>query len=149
MRPLDPKLRVTVGATLAAAFVLHWLSFADSPGPTIDTRGWTLTEFVEHLDQHGVQLHVVPGTSRGNRCDDVFLTVDPGATWLTLQHKRRLVECIEEWEGSVRVWYALQDSEEFVDEWGPYGCRIGRFFLFGDEQVLRRIQEVCRCSSGR
>jgi hypothetical protein len=145
MRFLNPKCGLALGATVVAALLLSWVPFQSQPGQTIDTRGWTLTNFVEHLRQHGVQLHVVPGTSDGSCGNNLYLTENPHATWLTMQGKHRVLERIQEWHGTVVVWYAHPDiEEESVAEWGPHRCRIGRFVLFGDEAVLLRILEVCR-----
>jgi hypothetical protein len=145
MRFLNAKCVLALGATLVAALLLPRSPDQSPRGrPPLDTRGWTLTDFVGHLRQRGVDLRVVPGTSDGSHHTHVYLTEDPGATWATVQLKRQVVECIHEWRGTVRVWHVVPGLEESVAEWGPYGCRIGRFLLFGDEAILRRILDACR-----
>jgi hypothetical protein len=144
MRCPNPKYVLALGATLVAALLLSRLPCQSPAGEPIDTRGWTLTDFAEHLRRHGAQLHMVPGMRDGSCGNDLYLTEDPDVTWLTIQPKPRIVERINEWRGTVRVWYVEPHLEEPVDEWGLYGCRIGQFLLFGDERIIRRIQDVCR-----
>ena len=114
----------------------------------LDNRGWQMTDFLEHLQKRGVQLHVVPTTEHGRLSESVYLTEDPDATWASVQCKCRakLVERIHEWRGTVWVGraYSWFDVEAELARWGEYGCRIGDFLLFGDEWLLRRIQEACR-----
>jgi hypothetical protein len=105
-----------------------------------------MTDFLEHLQERGVQLHLVPATERGRLSEGVYLTEDPDATRASLDCKLKAVERIHEWRGTVWVGRASSwfDVEELLAEWGEYGCRIGDFILFGDELLLRRIQEACR-----
>ena len=144
MRVLNSNPVLALGAILVLALLLPWLPLQPRPGQAFDTRGWTPTDFVEHLRQHGVKLHVIPGTSSGSISYDLFLTEDPTASWFAMQRKLRVLEHIQEWRGTVRVWCVHPDCGELVAEWGPYGCRIGHFYLFGDEAILQRIQNVCR-----
>lgn len=140
MRHLNSKVLSALGVTTVAALVL---SSPPSPARPIDTRGWTLIDFVGHLRQRGVRLHVVPGSEGGSCANAAYLTENPDATWAAMQLKPLAVEHIRVWHGTVRVWFAHPHLEEPVDEWGPSGCRIGRFTLFGDEAILRRIHEAC------
>jgi len=148
---LNPRCGVALCWSLLALLLLAHLLLRSRSGGPLDTRGWKLTDFVEHLQKRGVRLHAVPGTRHGGPCGYVYLTEDPDAGWDSLAGKMRIVERIHEWQGTVWVggpgWYV--DVEEEVARWGPHGCRIGDFFLFGDERLLRRIQEACRGRVGR
>ena len=148
MRFLNLRIALALGA-IFMALLLPRLPLPSPPGRPIDTRSWTLSDFAEHLRRCGLQLHVVPGMGDGSHGNGVYLTEDPDATWHTMQRKPRVVERIREWRGTVLVWYVLAGSEEPVAEWGPYSCRIGRFLLFGDETILRRIEDACRSEDGR
>ena len=55
-------------------------------------------------------------------------------------------EYIDQWRGTVWVEYVAFEphAEAALAEWGRYGGRIGNFLLFGDDRLLRRIQEACR-----
>lgn len=143
MRFEAPRFRLALLAALVATVALHRSPPRPRSGRPIDTRGWALSDFVAHLRQHGVHLRVVPGPDDGRPQAEIYLTEDPDATWQTMQQKRCFVERVREWRGTVRVWYAWPDLDQPGDEWGPFGWRVGRFLLFGDERVLRRIQEVC------
>ena len=112
----------------------------------LDNRGWQMTDFLEHLQKRGVQLHVVPTTEHGRLSESVYLTEDPDATRASLDCKLKAVERIHEWRGTVWVGRASSwfDAEAALARWGEYGSRIGDFLLFGDERLLRRIQETCR-----
>jgi hypothetical protein len=115
-------------------------------GNRLDTRGWQMADFLEHLQKRGVQLHVVPATEHGGWSGGAYLTEDPDATWASLQCRIKAVERIHQWHGTVWVGraYSWFDAEAALARWGEYGCRIGDFLLFGDERLLRRIQEACR-----
>ena len=112
----------------------------------LDTRGWQMTDFLEHLQKRGVRLHVVPATEQGRLSEGVYLTEDPDATRACLERRMKVVERIHEWRGTVWVGRASSwfDAEAALARWGEYGSRIGDFLLFGDERLLRRIQETCR-----
>jgi hypothetical protein len=111
------------------------------------TEASNRSEFVEHLRQRGVKLYVVSGARhRRGPNDHVYLTEDPTATWDALASQARLVERLHQWRGTVCVEYprtGLTD-EVAVDHWGVNGCRIGTFVLFGDDRILRRIEDACR-----
>jgi hypothetical protein len=112
----------------------------------LDTQGWQMTDFLEHLQKHGVQLHVVPAAEDGALSSGVYLTEEPDATRASMECKPKAVECIHQWRGTVWVgrahlWF---NAEDHITQWHEYGCRIGDFILFGDELLLRRIQEACR-----
>jgi hypothetical protein len=112
----------------------------------LDTQGGQMTDFLEHLQERGVHLHVVPAAEDRRLSKGVYLTEDPDATRASMECKMKAVECIHQWRGTVWVgragtWF---DVVEALAEWGEYGCRIGDFMLFGDKLLLRRIQEACR-----
>jgi len=58
----------------------------------------------------------------------------------------RIVERIHQWRGTVWVGrtYPWIDVPQELYHSGKNGCRIGDFILFGDERLLKRIEEVCR-----
>jgi hypothetical protein len=106
----------------------------------------TLTDLVERLQARGVQLRVVWGARGSGVFDHLYLTEDPSATLLSLRTKPRIVECIGQWHGTVWVGQAMptEDVDNFLDQVGPHACRAGDLVLFGDERLLRRIQECVR-----
>src|SRR5262249_15132419 len=69
----------------------------------LDTRDWTLTDFIQRLHKSGLQLQVVPAVRHGalSEGEGVYLTEDAAATWDAMQHKRRVVEYIHQWHGTV------------------------------------------------
>src|SRR5262245_23783016 len=141
-------------ALVALGLLLLALSWAIlRPALRREVAPWNggLAEFIAHLQAQGVPVRVVSRGQGGAVAAVTYLTENPEETWASFQLKRRLPECIGEWRGSVCVERVGPDIE--VDEdlalWGEYGCRIGDFFLFGDEGLLGRIQEACRAPSGR
>jgi hypothetical protein len=139
---------VTLGYGLVAVLVAHTLL---RPQTAPDTRGWKLADFVEHLQARGLRLRVIWGARGTGRYDRAYLTEDPDATRASLEGKPRVVERVHQWRGTVSVGYELfgSDREEDLAAWGPNGCRIGRFLLFGDDRLLRRIQDACREQGSR
>ncbi len=117
----------------------------------LDTRGWKVTDFLEHLQRSGVQLHVVPADKHGVLSGGAYLTEDPDPTWAAMQRRMRVVEDIHHWHGTVWVGRAndCTDAELFLAQSGEFGCQIGDFLFFGDTRVLRRIQEACGELNGR
>ena len=129
-------------AVLPAALLLARLVPETPP----NTEGQTLADFAEHVRQRGIQLHVVPAQRQGGPNYRGYLTEDPDATWLSMQKKVRAVERIHQWRGTVWVEHVHFEvrAEMMLADWGPHGCRVGDFLLFGDDRLLRRIQEACR-----
>jgi hypothetical protein len=118
-----------------------------SPEPPPHTEAANLSEFVEHLRQRGVQLYVVAGARQGGGPDyHLYLTEDPAVTWASLASKVRLVERLHQWRGTVCVECPLPGltADDALADWGVNGCRIGTFVLFGDDRILRRIEDACR-----
>jgi hypothetical protein len=94
-----------------------------------------------------VRLYAVAGARQGGGPDHhVYPTEDPAATWDGLASQARLVERRPQWRGTVCVESPLTGltEEVAVDHWGANGCRVGPFVLFGDERILRRIEQACR-----
>jgi hypothetical protein len=138
--------RAALGGGLLAALLAAALLFRSRSETSLNTNDMTLTDFAAHLRQRGVPLHVVPGARHGGPHHHGYLTEDPDATWAAMQHKFRIVECLHQWRGTVWVGDARlePDAEGALAQWGEHGCRIGTFYLFGDDRVLRRIQAACR-----
>jgi hypothetical protein len=112
----------------------------------LDTRDWQMTDFLEHLQKRGLHFHVVPEVEHGSVSQGVYLTEDPGATWASMQCKAKIDAYIHEWRGTVWVGRpsCWKDREGLLVQWGECACQIGNFILFGDKELLRRIQEACR-----
>src|SRR5262245_55805523 len=146
---LNPKRGLALCGGLLTVLLLARLLVHVRSEKGLDTRGGTLADFVEWLQERGVRLHVVWGARNTGAFEHVYLTEDPAATWVSLETRPRIVECIHRWRGT--VWVGRPLPAEEVANWlaqaGPYGCRIGNFVLFGDERILGRIQEVCRSQS--
>ena len=115
----------------------------------IEMRDWTLPQFVDHLNAHGLTLYVVPTHKSGTWSNSVFLTLDPQATWLSLQHNSRSVERIDEWQGVVLVekMSSKPGPKWDVSQWGEHGLQIDRFVLFGDADLIRQIGQSALISS--
>ena len=138
-------LKVVFGAVLgcAASAALFFSEPASQPATYLDTAGWTIAEFVDHLKRNSLQFRVVPVAQDGPLCHGVFLTENDDWDWESLQGRLATVEFIHEWHGTVRV--LLRDPLTFdVDDpaaqQGNYNCWIGCFLLVGDAGLLRRIQ---------
>ena len=141
---LNTSLSLCCALLVVLVLVCHLCRFRSDN--RLDTRGWQMTDFLEHLQKRGVRLHVVPATEQGRLSEGVYLTEDPDATRACLERRMKVVERIHEWRGTVWVrradtWF---NADELIAEWGEYGCRIGDFILFGDKLLLRSIQEACR-----
>jgi hypothetical protein len=132
---------------LALLVVLFWSAMRREVAP------WngSLAEFIAHLQAQGVPARVVSSRQDGLMHAVAYLTENPEETWDSFQSKRRLVECIGEWRGSdcVERVGSYVNVDDDVASWGKYGCRIGDFILFGDEDLLRRILVACQEPSGR
>ena len=113
------------------------------PGP-IDTRGWGVAKFIDHLRATGLRVHVVPSRADGHWGSTVYLSEDPEATWHSFQHKSRNVESIGQWRGAVWVEHLRPegDTDWDVSPWGSNGCQIDRFVVFGDARLVARVQEA-------
>ncbi len=122
----------------------------------IDTSGWGLREFVDHLNTHELPLHVVPSRADGKWTDNLYLTTDPKATWSSIQLKNQTAARIDHWWGV--VWLhrigPSTDPESQLQQWDGRGRRIDGFLLFGDPTLLDRIEKTFprrrgQSSSGR
>jgi hypothetical protein len=134
--------RALSSGLLAASLSVAGLWVFSSPG-RVETRGWNLTDFVNHLHQRGLRLKAVPSRQDGQGCDNLYLTQDPDLTWQSFQLKPRTVDHLEQWRGSVWVWhFPPGDTNWLLYDWQEHGCRIGDFLLFGDDQLIRRIQQA-------
>ena len=92
------------------------------------------------MKAHGISVRVVEG--QGERpFSQVILTEDPDLTWETARLKVKYVESIHQWRGTVAVWKSHPEIEMDgqLAMWGPHGCQIGDFLLFGDRRLLQRI----------
>jgi hypothetical protein len=143
----NPHRPAALGCGLLAVLLAPLLSRALSERPP-HTGAADLAEFAEQLRQRGVELHAIPAgrDQQAGPGYHVYLTEDPAATWLSMQAKARSVECLHEWRGTVCVEHPVPGVtvEEGQADWGGSGRRIGKFLLFGDERLLRRIEQACR-----
>jgi hypothetical protein len=110
----------------------------------LDTRGWDLPELVEHLQDRGLPLRVVPSRENGQWGDNVYLTEDPAATWETFQLKNQTAQRIGQWRRSVWVHRIgpSTDVEWRLLQWEGCGCRVAGFLVFGDPGLIERIKEA-------
>src|SRR5262249_50546344 len=100
---LHPRCGAALCWSLLAMLLLAHLLLRSRSERPLDTRGWQLTDFLEHLQRRGVRLHAVPGARDGGPCGYVYLTEDPDAGWSSMAGKMRVVERIHEWQGTVWV----------------------------------------------
>ncbi len=110
----------------------------------IEMRGWSLPQFVAHLESRNLPLSVVPTHKSGTWSNSIFLTNRKDATWQSLQAMNRTVDNIDDWRGIVLV-ERLSDKpgpQWNVAEWGKHGMQIDRFVLFGDADLLKQISDT-------
>jgi hypothetical protein len=141
---LKPKAGLVLRLGLLATLPLAVVLFRFLSPIALDTQGWSVADFVEHLDERGVNLRVIPGDGP---CNHAYLTEDPALTWEAMQEKMTDPQYIAQWRGTVWVTYDFLGSygDNHLSQWGKNSCQIGNFVLFGDERLLRRIEEAC-CS---
>jgi hypothetical protein len=134
--------------TLLVVTVLAHQLYQSQSDRRLDTRGKSLPDVILHLQECGMRLTVVPTAKHGtlSESEGVYLTQDASATWAAMQQKKRVVECIHEWRGTVWLGrdHSYLDAESELTQWGEHGCRIGDFLLFGDKRLLDRIRAACR-----
>lgn len=155
-KPVKRRVFVFAFLALVAVSLLTTKAFCRCR-KSLDTRGWYLRDFVAHLHDQGVQVRVVASRADGQWTDNIYLTIDPEATWHSLQGKNLNVERIRQWQGTVWVHRIGPDTdvEGRLLEWQGHGCRVGSFLVFGDAVLIERIQnaipssESARASGGR
>jgi hypothetical protein len=134
-------LPLSLIAVVASIVAVETLACCRKP---VDTRGWKLTQFVDHLRVEGFTARVVSSRGDGGEADNLYLTEDAGATWSAFQLKNRNVEHAAQWRGS--VWVGRIDAAEEVEwelaQWGEHGYRIDRFLVFGDARLVERIRRA-------
>jgi hypothetical protein len=138
---------VNVRVVLIAFFALVSLTLVATKAlcrcrHSLDTRGWGLSDFVDHLQDRGVRLHIVPSRADGRWADNIYLTTDPEATWESFQLKNLNVERIDQWRGAVLLHQIgpETDVEGLLEQWHGHGCRIAGFLMFGDVALIERIR---------
>jgi hypothetical protein len=133
--------RILVSWGCLAAAVVLFSQPCSSGQRLIKTTGWSLTQFVDHLDSRGLGLHVVPTHKSGNWSNSIYLAADPEASWPELQKKSRSLERIEQWHGVVLLERLTNGPgpKWDVEQWGENGLQIDRFVLFGDAELIRKI----------
>lgn len=140
------KLRVVLLSLFVLATGTVLASKALSHNRVDNPANWELPEFVDHLTLKGIHVRVVPSRADGLWVDNVYLTLDPSANWLSFQTKNQNPECIHQWRDG--VWLRQIGPETEVDlwlhRWQGYGVRIHRFLVFGDPTLVQRIQNACQ-----
>ena len=136
MKLPPPRTALVVLGLLLLAFC--WAFFLHATRREVAPWNGGLAQFVAHLQARGVPVRVVFGRQNGALHPVAYLTENPDETWASFQFKQRLPECIGEWRGSVCVEYVAPhtDVDDELESWGKYGCQIGDFILFGDEDLL-------------
>ena len=138
-----PALTLSLLALLSAPFVAKAICRCSCCSRPVDTSGWKLRDFVDHLDDRGLRLRVVPSRADGLWADNVYLTSNPDATWQDFQLKNQSPERLNQWWGAVwlhRIGPAT-DVEARLHAWQGSGSRIDDFLLFGDPKLIKRIEE--------
>src|SRR4051794_23811643 len=122
--------------------------FMGSSKPTVNTPGWRLVQLADRLQAQGLELRVIASRRDGLLGNNAYLTENPDETWLSFQLKVKSQDRIASWRGS--VWVVWNDRYEqaliqvVVPSSGRYGRQIGEFFVFGDDQLIERIQRALR-----
>jgi hypothetical protein len=114
----------------------------------IDARGWTLSQFVEHVQASGLELTVVP-TYRGGRWGNrLFLCENPNTAWVTCQARCRSKERLLDWLGVILIECAGPDCPDEPDGEQEYFAQIDSFHIFGDPRLVEGIRKAFRrCDS--
>ena len=110
----------------------------------IETQSWTLTPIRRSSAiAQELSLYVVPTHKSGNWSNSIYLTTDPNATWQDLQQLSRNVEKIEQWQGTVLIERITNKPgpQWDISQWGNHGSQIDRFVIFGDTDLIVRINQ--------
>jgi hypothetical protein len=108
------------------------------------TADWDAPKLLARLESQGLSLYVLynlPDDAEGG----CYLSTHPitreEASMLTLNPV-----CVEKWRGVVSLFLQKRDIllllDEEIESWGECGLRLGRWVLFGDPELLKKIVEM-------
>jgi len=111
----------------------------------------TLTELTALLSQDTPSLYVVPMSERDLEFG-IYICTSPQSRGQLMQNLPRNPKFGSRWQGIVYCERIGEKSmcslEEELPSWGEYGMRIGRFYFFGDPDLLQRIHTAMDTFSG-
>jgi hypothetical protein len=141
-----------VGRSCRAAAWLPWLVFVPAAAAAVvagncpcRTLPQSPTQLVARLEKAGVKFHVVPVSANSEDLDNgLYLCVrECSAAELVLP---RAGSCGEQWAGVVHI-QRLPDEEltaYWLADWGRFGAAVGGLAVFGDPELIGRIQKALR-----
>jgi hypothetical protein len=102
----------------------------------------SVAEALARLQEGGVNYHVV-SVMQQNRVPDcgVYLCERP-QSWESLNRLPRGGAAGSRWQGVVHLERCPNEETAgfCLQEWGPYGARVGGLFFFGDPAMVGRIR---------
>jgi hypothetical protein len=137
-----PPLWIVAGVLLLLVLAAVPLT-CPRPGRPADPPR-TLTELARWLSQDAPDLVVVPASRTGDPETGVYICNHP-QSWDELVVRPRNPRAFGRWRGVVfceRVGEKTVILEESAGAWGEHGRRLGPLLLFGDPELLRRIDQV-------
>jgi hypothetical protein len=139
-----------VALALCFAGVYLWCrgrpNLAATAAPAEVPADWDMADLLRRLGP--LDLQVLPTNCRGPLEDGVYLTV-AGKGWEDVSRLSKLRGPMHAWRGTVQVLRANRppDVEPF-DPSRRCWFRAGRFFFYGDPDLLDRVEEVLRAQAG-
>jgi hypothetical protein len=102
-----------------------------------------MAEFVDYVRSRGLPLRAVPSSVPVHlEANTLYLTESPDETTWSFNLKAVDVSHLDRWKASVWVTKVSPFYSVNQDGWGRNGFRVGDFVLFGDERLIRSIQQL-------
>jgi hypothetical protein len=103
----------------------------------------SIPALVAHLEQHGIQLRVIPSARDGDVCAGAFLT-RTSKSWEQLSFWLRNPRQLSHWQGTVHVQADSNDRAraETAASLGDACLVYGQLVLFGDPDLLAEIRSA-------
>lgn len=140
-------LWIVVGIFLAAVMAVPMTCRLRSRPtlPPMDTELRTLTELAELLSQEAPDLRVVPMAKYGSLESGMYLCND-SRSWEQLASVTRSDKDAHKWQGAVFCEREGGDissiPERDIETWGEHALHLKPFLLFGDPELLQRIEKI-------
>jgi hypothetical protein len=148
--PLWLVVSIFLAAVMAVPLTCRLRSRPTPPPTATELR--TLTELAEVLSQEAPDLQIVPIAKHGNVERGMFLSKEP-RSWEKLASVTRSNRDADKWQGVVYCERQGGDissiPERDIEMWGEHALRIGPFLLFGDPELLHRIDQIIRNQATR
>ena len=135
---LNIKLHTVYCLIIAGLVALLVAKWQDSIAKKAAERIHNLPDMVLYLRDSGIALRTVPQRDDGLWADAVYLT----QTNMSAESLKGLCvhpERIATWHGTVIVIEEPDHAPHNVDDWDENGWRWGRFFFYGDKEIISQI----------